>query len=140
MADTLQGQAVRTEANPVRPDLSDIRAGESNLRIGANSVGNAELSGAFRAKVREAKRRDDLTNKAFAIDCKQSESIVSEALSGSRTLNAEWLWMQRDSFWLHLIDVVRESRGLDEAVKAEIEDRELAELFTRLIRRQRRTA
>jgi len=43
-------------------------------------------------------RRNGLSQKAFAINCGQVESVISEALSGSRQFHAEWIDAQADDF------------------------------------------
>jgi hypothetical protein len=134
--------AVRTLAKPLQ--LDGIRAGKANLRIDANPATKQAVFGTFRAVVREAMRRDELSQKAFAIDCKQSESVVSEALSGTRNLAAEWVWQQTSrTFHMHLLGVWREAMNLDEQAEDDAEDRQLMEFFVKCVlsrTKARRTA
>src|SRR5690349_17868391 len=101
MSRSLASDAVRTVVKAPRTALDELRAGKANLRMDANSVEIApEIAKvpSFRALVREAMRRTDLSQKAFAINADQSDSVISEALNGSRHLAAEWLWVQPETF------------------------------------------
>lgn len=144
MASTLTSAAVRTEAKSLRGEvtnLNDLRAGDGNLRMDAKSTAIPASYGPYRGVIREAMRRADLSQKAFAIDAKQPISVISEALGGTRNLAGEWVWMQTsEAFHLHRQAVEREARGMDQAAIEATEDRDLADLFTRLLRRTRRTA
>jgi len=134
--------AVRTPANPlrratdgVRPELDTLRAGKANLRIEANSSENIEHKRDFLLLVRDAMREADLSQKAFAINAKQSESVISEALGGTRNLSADWLYAQPDRFVQILIDKVSIARNLTAESKAALQRARILELIGLLLER-----
>lgn len=95
MADIVGGDSVRSHAKTLRADLSTLRAGDANVRMAANSLENRPE---YRELVREAMRRSGTTQKVFAIDAEQSESVISEALHGKRALDIQWIWRQGAAF------------------------------------------
>lgn len=142
MASTLGSSALRTPVKAVHSALDDIRAGDANLRMDAKSAAAPAGFGPFRALVREAMRRAQMSQKVFAIDAKQPESVISEAFSGTRPLAAEWIGLQTSAaFRRHLVDVLREAWALDAEATQDAEDRVLIEVFAQtLLRARRRTA
>lgn len=129
---------VRSQSNPRREDLDGIRAGKANLRIDAKNAGISADSPSFRSMVREAMREVGLTNKAFAINADQSESVISEALSGTRHLSAEWVWAQDDVFWKALDDRIEAARGFTPEREDEIEEQQILMVIGALLKRRRR--
>ncbi len=107
MAISLPNGTARTHANALRTRLDEVKTATASMRIDANS---SPVSARFRAWVREAMRTAGLSQKAFAINCKQSESVISEALSGSRQFHAEWIDAQPDAFVEVLAVVMLEGR------------------------------
>ena len=114
MPTTLPDGPVRTHANRRRDDLGDIRTQPHGLRIDAKNVGSPRDSRSFRSMVREAMRLTDLSQKAFALNAGQPESVISEALNGTRHLASEWVWApgQPSTFIEKLIDLIEADRGL----------------------------
>lgn len=102
---------------PPRTHANAHRITTAALRIDAKNLGSPQDSKTFRALVREAMRLTDLSQKAFALNAGQSESVISEALSGSRHLAAEWVWApgQPDVFIEKLISLIKIERGLADA-------------------------
>lgn len=141
MRESVNEQPLRTLANSdrkVRPEVEDIRTETAKMRIDAKNRQDDAGFGPGRGIVREAMRRSGLTNKAFAIDAKQPESVISEGLSGSRGLQIEWVWAQtHQPFHMHLSDLWREAKRLDQDAIERIEDRELADLLARVMRKRR---
>jgi hypothetical protein len=78
-----------------------------------------------------------LSNKAFAINAGQSESVISEALSGARHLATEWVWAQPDEFVSTLIDLMKTERAIDERAD-EIEADLIVQLLGRILAFRRR--
>lgn len=147
MKPSLQSPGLRTPANPHHSDLDDIRAGKSNLRIDAKELPNPAGYGPCRSVVREAMRRGGITNKIVAICSKQPESVISEALGGTRSLNLEWWWSldgdHGQAFWLHFADVITEARELSRQAAEDEYDNEIGRLVSTILRhgrKARRTA
>ena len=109
MGSSVATNDVRTLANGVRRGLNAVRGKDAIARSAANSPPN---SARFRGWVRDAMRRAGLSQKAFAINCQQPESVISEALSGSRQFHAEWIDAQSDEFVAVLALVMAEGRRL----------------------------
>lgn len=133
MPRSLSDPLVRTLAKPHRADLTDLRAGKANLRIDANSLENAEQKRGFLQLVRDAMREADLSQKAFAVDAQQSESVISEALSGGRHLSADWLYAQNDGFLLALMKGIERARHLTPESKAALRANRISELIRLLL-------
>lgn len=128
MRNSVNASPVRTEANDVRRDLSGIRAKDGMVRSGANTDGVSASSGGCRARTREAIARAGMSHKEFAINCKQPQSVISEALSGSRAINMDWFEAQPESFRLHYHELQREAWNIDGRAE-EDEIRAMAERF-----------
>lgn len=64
-------------------------------------------------------RTVDLSQKAFALGAQQSESVVSEALGGTRNLAFEWLVQQDVAFLSALIEEVQREKGITAQSKRE---------------------
>lgn len=138
MAPNVNGQPVRTLANSDSRDLADLRREPARMRIDANSDGILASSGVTRARVREAIRLAGSSQKEFAINAKQSESVISEALGGSRAVNADWIEAQGPAFRLHYHGLQKEQWNIDRKAE-EDELRAVAARFFSLLF-ERRTA
>lgn len=136
MADKVANGGARTHANSLRGALSDVRAGDANLRIDAKNIAIAPEKRPYRALVREAMRRSGLSQKAFALDAKQPESVISEALNGSRALPSEWVWGQTDLTFQRELKSLEESElGLSGEVDDALEAQQIGNLVEQLVRR-----
>ena len=110
-ATTVANGAARRHANSHRGDLDGIRAGASNLRMAANSDENTPE---YRNLVREALRRSGLSQKAFAIDAGQPESVISDGLAGRRAFDVQWIWRQTDGVFRRTLRALEdEAAGSD---------------------------
>jgi hypothetical protein len=137
MPSSVSDPSVRTLANDLLGPSSSIRTRPAKARIDAKSVENTPDLRPFRALVREAMRLVDLSNKAFAINAGQPESVISEALTGSRHLAAEWVWAQPDTFMSTLIDLIQNERAIGERAD-EIEADMIGQLLGRILAFTRR--
>lgn len=131
---------MRSQSNSRRSDLDGIRAGNANLRIDAKTAAKIEQSRQFRLLVREAMRDAGLSQKAFAIEAGQSESVISEALAGTRNLAADWVWAQDDAFWLALSTRISSARGFSAEREDEIEEAQILQIVGTLLKRRRKSA
>lgn len=131
---------MRTHVNPRRTDLDGIRAGNANLRIDAKTATKVEQSRQFRLLVREAMQAAGLSQKAFAIEAGQSESVISEALAGTRNLAADWVWAQDDAFWLALSTRIASARNFSPEREDEIEEAQILQVVGVLLKRRRKSA
>lgn len=130
MPSSVLDQSVRTLANAVSSH-------PARARIAANSDQPGPDRRPLRALTREAMRLCGLSNKAFAINAGQSESVISEALSGARHLATEWVWAQPDEFVSTLIDLMKTERAIDERAD-EIEADLIVQLLGRILAFRRR--
>jgi hypothetical protein len=142
MADIVGGAVVRSHANTRRASLDDVRAGAANVRMAAKDLENAPE---YRELVREAMRRSGLSQKAFAIDAGQTESVISEALHAKRAFDVQWIWRQTSAaFRRALREAEDESMGLDPRSQREEGFDDFVELARRFWfrheRREERTA
>lgn len=111
MRSSVATAAARTHANPLRTSpLDALKAGESNVRMGANSV---EKAPEFRHNVREAMRRVGLTQKEMAIVAGVPESDISAGLNGDRRFDGQWARCQSPAFRRALRQVEDEADGVD---------------------------
>ena len=78
-------------------------------------------------------RAVDLSQKVFAAEAKQTESVISEALSGTRHLSGEWLYAQSDQFLIALVELIERTRGLTAISKASRRAERIGELVRLLI-------
>jgi hypothetical protein len=62
--------------------------------------------------VREVMRSVGLSQKAFAINAGQPESVISEALNGQRNIATDWIDAQDDTFVVAYAEGLIKSRGL----------------------------
>lgn len=139
MAHSLPSAAARTHANPRREALLDeIRPGPPSARTGAK---NTENRPKYRSLVREAMRIAGLSQKAFAIDADQPESVISDALAGRRAFDGEWARRQKsETFKRALRDLEARADGSDPAQAREESFDDLVLILRRLWFRHRRSA
>lgn len=141
MPRSLAAQDERTPAKSHREALDELSAKGSTMRMQVKTDEKTEEKRTFRAVVREVMRRVDLSQKAFAINAGQSESVISEALSGTRHLAMEWLWAQEDTFWNALIEAIEDERGLTQERATELYAQQIGTLVESLLKHgMRRTA
>lgn len=134
MAHTVKADPVRTLANSLRSDLDTIRAGKANLRIDANSVENAPTPRRQAARgVRNAMSSVGLSQKAFAVDAKQTESVISEALSASRALALEWLYQQDQVFCAEWVEEFSRDKGLSGMGRRELKRQAFLAVMAQLL-------
>lgn len=112
MSSSVGNAALRTHANGLRTSLDDISPKAARVRTVAKTVENAPEPRKSAAIAREAMRRTDTSQKAFAIGAKQPESVISEGLNGQRNLAFDWIDAQEDAFVLTFVDVWLASRNL----------------------------
>lgn len=114
MSRSLAIDGVRTHEKSLRQSLADIPTAPARMGIDENQADVSAGIGAPRAAVREAMRRADLSQKAFAICAKSSEGNVSEGFSGVRQIPWAWIWAQDKPFRVHFVQVLREAWDVDE--------------------------
>jgi hypothetical protein len=105
MSRTVGNAAVRTHEN-------GLRARTTRLRTLANSDENRPETRNSGALVREVMRSVGLSQKAFAINAGQPESVISEALNGQRNIATDWIDAQDDTFVVAYAEGLIKSRGL----------------------------
>ena len=126
----------RSLAKTHRRDLDGLRAGKANLRIDANSGENRPESRKSAAScVRTAMRAVGLSQKAFAINAHQTESVVSEALSGSgaRNIALEWIHAQDVTFITAWVEELSREKGLTPRSRSEVKRQLIVALFAQLL-------
>lgn len=94
---------------------------------------NASVSTALVAIVQQAMSETGLSQKAFAINAEQSQSVVSEAFNGRRTLALGWLWAQDDVFLLRFFELAMKERRLTPEHASAIRRRRIVELMDLLL-------
>jgi len=139
MATTVRASDVRPEANPVHRNLSDVRPVAAKMRPDAKEDALSARSGVTRARVREAMSLAGISQKEFAINAKQPQSVVSEALGGIRAIQLDWLELQDQPFKTHYNALERDGWGID-AQTEQIELEAMAARFFAVLLRARRTA
>src|ERR1051326_6814701 len=135
MQASLPVEPERMQANPHRGPLDGLRAGKANLRIDAKTVENIQEKGDVRQIARDAMRAIGLSQKAFAINAGQTESVISEALSGTRNLAVEWVYAQEDAYLVEFIDGMERARQLTEEAKGSLRADRIAELVRLILDR-----
>jgi hypothetical protein len=105
MSNRMQSAALRTQSNP-------LSARTTRLRTLSNSDENRPETRKSAPLVREVMRSVGLSQKAFAINCGQAESVISEALHGQRNIATDWIDAQDDTFVVAYAEGLIKSRGL----------------------------
>lgn len=129
MAHTMAQPDPRTPANARRSRLDDIRA----TRQGVRSVANAVETPALLPLIADAMRLVGLSQKAFALQAEQPESVISEALAGRRHFAIEWLWKQDGVFLLRFFAMVMDARQLTPENISAIRRQRIVELVDLLL-------
>lgn len=130
MATSISSSAARMPADPLRSDLSGLRAGSHMARMAVKDRREQVIE-----LVREVMADTGTSQKALALQAGQPESVVCDALSptGSRNLAAEWLLDQPDAFLLALLDKIRAARGLTEESRRAAKAARIGELVKLLV-------
>lgn len=74
-----------------------------------------------------------LSQKAFAINARQPQSVISDALNSRRHLSAEWIWLQENDFLVKFFALVSLARGLTAENAAAARRRRIVELIELLL-------
>jgi len=123
-----QPKDLRERSPEVRARLAGIRAKDARVRIDPNQK---EVLGC----IRRAMSTRGLSQKAFAITARCTESELSDALNGrdNRRFDVEWVWRQDDDFVIAFLDEVTAARGLTPENKSAVRRRRIIELIDLLL-------
>lgn len=116
-------------ADDLRSQLNTIRGRSVKARIDANPTPAVELL----PLIRQAMSETNLSQKAFAINAHQPESVISEAFNARRNFAAEWWWAQPDTFLLRFLELTMDARHLTPESASAIRRRRIVELIDLLL-------
>ena len=134
MASTVGNNALRTHANGLRDRLDGVSPKPARVRSAAKTAEIRPESRKGGSLVREAMRTADLSQKAFALDASQTESTVSEGLSGGRNLAFDWILNQTDlGFRVSFIEALQRAWDLDPKQDHQVQIDLAVALFDRLV-------
>lgn len=129
----MAGSALRTHANPLREALDSVQPKPARVRTAAKNDEIRRDSRKSAELVREVMRSVDLSQKAFAVNADQPESVVSESLNGQRNLAFDWMDAQDDTFVAAFAQAWLESRQLSPQNQRSARVKLAATLFQQLI-------
>lgn len=76
----------------------------------------------------------NLSQKAFAVDANQSESVISEGLNGGRALAFDWVYAQTDvAFHVELLAGMARDKGITPDSKRAIKMRLVMTVMAQLL-------
>lgn len=116
MGNTMNGAALRTHQNSVRPSLDTVKPSAAKVLLSSepvrteqNDAGKAEIL----ALIDEARIAARLSDKEMQIASGAPKGQYSEAASGTRGNYAvQWLWAQPPVFWVEFIRLAQIAKGI----------------------------
>ena len=122
--------------------MGDLSAKDATIRMTSEVVRtDPNLSGkdALLALVDESRIRAGIARKEFAINAGIQESVLSEALNGTRgNFAIHWLANQPKDFWAAFIKIVSVRFDINEEAQADLDAARIGELVGLLIKTTRR--
>lgn len=128
---------VRTQPKSLRTDLDTLSAKDAMIRMDSEPLRiDPKLldKAACLALIDEARIKCDMSKKEMAHYAGVLESVLSEALSGTRgNFAAHWLFLQPDKFVSAFVDLVLMKRGIDKTAKLAMRRQRIAELVALIV-------
>lgn len=137
MAHSMASTAVRTQPKSIRTGLDSITAKDAKIRMDSEPLRIDPMlldKAATLALIDEARIKCGMSGKEMAHYAGVLESVLSEALSGTRgNFAAHWLFLQPEKFVTAFTDLVLLKRGIDKPRLAQIRASRIGELVALLV-------